>query len=870
MAKFLQNLGSSQFSFWIGFAAGCLFWWFQIRFRKAIPGIRTRIGEIVQTMRHGLTANTEARLKSDMLRYVQGLHLAAPLFSLDEILVRPRLLTLPFNFQMENKTETEEGDEARLGIPYLPDWPGLAAAFHEPMLSLPETLNGGANLILMGAPGSGKTTALAYLATIVIRQSEEAGDLREFLPLLIHVSDLAITLGLPEDPIDTLVAAVSVHVSPLTLPRLKTVIRTELEQGRLLLLIDGLDEQPTDAVEPVVDFLAFLTKKYPSMRAVAAASLEYFDGLSALGFVPAALAAWDDQQKNRFVQAWGELWKHYIERPPQAGQEIIDNLLINNWLAGLLTNCSPFEVTLKVWAAYAGDAPGPTNLNAIEGYLVRMVSNIPKARQVLEKLALQMVVDRIAVVEAKAADHWMPELAQQVIDEQVEEPDLVEVPALSEEAGPDENIETPEIPIEEVDQEKSSKETEKATARVALSLQRVLSDLVSCGLLFSRKDQRVTFVHPIILGYLAGAAVGSSGDFHCLDGQANWTGGRLALHYYLACNDQSQLVAPMLNTKDDPLFRQILTAGSFLSDALPSAPWRHQLMHRLAIILQNEMLSTSLRTRALCALVSSGDPGLATLFRQLITNRLDSVRQMAVFGWGMLHDVKAVQDLIALLDDPAPNVRQAVIPALAAIGTKPAMDAILQTLGKGSEELRRSAAEVLAGFPEEGHPALREGSTNEDLLVRRAVVYGLVRVNQPWATEMLQKMQIEDGQWVVRSAATQAIEELQALNTHIPRPLPTLHESPWLISYAGKQGMGVSKGKSAQNILRQVLINGDREEQMAALNYLAVIPDPGVVPQLYEILYGSTGELREAVYNTLWFLAAGGVELPSPTQFGLG
>ena len=290
MAKFLQQLGSSQFSFWIGFIAGCLFWWFQISFRKALPGIRTRIGEIIQSMRHGLTANTEARLKSDMLRYAQGLHLAAPLFSLDEILVKPRLLTLPFKFLNETKNEVDE-DETRLGIPYLPDWPALATSFNEPLLSLPETLNGGANLILMGAPGSGKTTALAYLTTIVVRQSEEAGALKDFLPLLIHVSDLALTLGLPDDPIDTLVAAVSVHVSPLTLPRLKTVIRTELEQGRLLLLLDGLDELPTDPVEPVVDYLSFIMKKYPSIRAVAATSPEYFDGLSALGFIPVALAA---------------------------------------------------------------------------------------------------------------------------------------------------------------------------------------------------------------------------------------------------------------------------------------------------------------------------------------------------------------------------------------------------------------------------------------------------------------------------------------------------------------------------------------------------------------------------------------------------
>ncbi len=426
------------------------------------------------------------------------------------------------------------------------------------------------------------------------------------------------------------------------------------------------------------------------------------------------------------------------------------------------------------------------------------------------------------------------------------------------------------MPEPESDQAISTKKTGKPTPKVTLSLQKVLYDLVSSGLLYSRKDQRVSFVHPIIQGYLAGKAVTSNVDFHCLDGQTDWSGGKLAIRYYLAWNDQSQLIIPLLNAKDDPLFRQILTAGSFLPDALPSAPWRHQVMHRLAIILQNDLFAISSRARALCALVSSGDPGVATLFRQLLTNQQESVRQLAVFGAGMQRDGKTVPDLIALLDDPALSVRQAAIPALAAIGTKAAMEAILQTLAQGSEELRRLAAEALAGFPEIGYPALKEGSTHEDILVRRAVVYGLVRVNQDWSMEILQKMQIEDGQWVVRSAATQALEEIQNQNVHLPRPFPPLNETPWLIAYAGKQGMGVSLGKSVQNILRQALINGDEEEKETILKYLTIIPDVGVVPQLYQLLYGSEGKLKEAAFNALWHLAATGVELPSPTQFGLG
>jgi HEAT repeat protein/energy-coupling factor transporter ATP-binding protein EcfA2 len=864
MARFLQNLGSSQLSFWIGFVAGCLFWWLQIRFRKAMPGIRKPLGETIHSMRHGFTAKTESRFRNDLLHYAQGQHLAAPLFSLDEILVKPYLLTPSVEFHQGNIIE--EADQKGLDIPYMPDWPTLAATFHEPRLSLPDALRYGANLILLGEPGSGKTTALAYLATILLRRSPEAGALVDYLPLLIHEGDLELGTGLPGDLLDTLLTA-----SPLTQPRLKTVLHTKLEQHQLLLLLDGLDEQAPDRVKQVVDYLTILLNQYPAIRIVAAASLDYFDGLSDLGFVPVALAAWDDQEKAQFLHGWGELWSRFIERPAPEDHDKPDYLLINNWLVDLLANCNPFEITLKTWAAYAGDALGPSNLDAIEAYLARMCINIPKARQIFEKLALQMVISRKPIIEVKAADQWQLELTPPLTEESPSIiPDSADLPHPNQDSEVAEANEPIESSILETGLARSAQEAAHNGGKNNLSLHKILSDVTTPGLLLSRRNQQVSFVHPMIMGYLAGQAISRLGDYRALEGQTDWCGGKLAMRYYLASNDEIRLIIPLLNAPNDILSRQVLIAGSFLADAKPTNTWRHKVMYRLVNILQNDLLASSLRARAICALVSSDDPGVATLFRQLLTSHKDSVKQLAIFGIGLQRDIKAVEDLIALLEYSAPDVQQAVIRALAAFGTQPAIDALLLILKEGSEELRRTAAEVLAGFPEQGYPALKEGSMDDDLLVRRAVVYGLVRVNQSWATELLQKMQIEDGQWVVRSAAALGLEELQRANIHAPRSLPPLTETPWLIAYAGKQGMGVLPGKSARDLLRQALVHGDPDEQAAALNYLTIVPDASVIPQLYEFIYGSPGNLQEAAYNALWHLSAAGVELPPPKQFGFG
>jgi HEAT repeat protein len=113
--------------------------------------------------------------------------------------------------------------------------------------------------------------------------------------------------------------------------------------------------------------------------------------------------------------------------------------------------------------------------------------------------------------------------------------------------------------------------------------------------------------------------------------------------------------------------------------------------------------------------------------------------------------------------------------------------------------------EALANNVEEGQPALRDGSNMEDLLVRRAVVFGLARVNEPWALEILEKIQLEDQQWLVRNAAVQVMENLKRPKRYIPSPSVPLQDVPWLIDFASKLGIGVAPGKPAVNLIIQAL-----------------------------------------------------------------
>ena len=293
-------------------------------------------------------------------------------------------------------------------------------------------------------------------------------------------------------------------------------------------------------------------------------------------------------------------------------------------------------------------------------------------------------------------------------------------------------------------------------------------------------------------------------------------------------------------------------------------------MRLLANMLQEEVLSLGLRGRAMSSLAISGSPGVSVLFRQLAKSDQPSQRQLAALGLGYIRDSKCIDDLRELLSDSSLNVRRAACLALVAIGNKPSLECVADALISGDDDLRRSAAEALANHPEEGYPTLKEGAFLDDVLVRKAVVSGLQRVRQPWATQMIEKLHAEDDQWVVKDAASQALKELAQPNPFIPRQIPPVYNLPWLIAFAGERGIGVSPGKAALELLKLAFKEGNEEQRIAAINYLGVFGDSSDVLPLYQVLYSEEeGELKEAAFLALWQLSTAGVELPPPAQFGL-
>jgi len=839
MLNFFRSLHIDRLSFWIGFATASLFWWLFVQLWPSIYSLLKRALKKIRTARQGAKVSTSQRHRIDTLQYAQSLHLANQLFALDEILVAPRLLAPPLPAQPGKISPTE--DIVTQSVPYLPDWPELGTIYRAHTLSITDALSGGSNLAIIGHPGSGKTVALAVLASMSARRELKDPDLHNRIPVLIHAADLIFTNNDEQDHksiIDILAQAVLLHTSGRAQSRTPEYLAATFSSGDALLIIDGMDELPSTLLKTTVNFIEQLMRQYPSTRAVVATAPKHLDRLPALDFVPMPMAYWSQIQQAQYVQKWGAMWVNFIDTNLETQEdqyESINPLLLNGWLLNQEIVKSPLSFMLQVWAVYAGDVRGISNTDAIDAYLRRMSINIPQAQETLNQLAVKSVTLMQATFTEKEAKQWSSEENHELLLDRDDDAAIENIPAAKGFYNP-----------------------------------KVLPELIHSGILIFRADKRLSFVHPEFVGYLAGRAL----DYHENDEiftQPHWALQHLTLHYLAShrnISDQVQLHQTQLHNQD-PLMTGQLSAGRWLRDIPLAAPWRKPILQKLIRILQDDNQTMGVRASALSALISSNDPSLIKLFQHLVNSQKTSVRRLAALGMGTQHGSQSISSLIHLLQD-YPEVSRAACLALVSLGTQPALEAVANALIQGNEDVRKAAAEAFANHPTAGYPTLQEGAVLDDLLVRRAVIYGLQRIREPWTLELLDKIQIEDSQWVVKNAAAQAFEELHQPDPRIPKPLLSLADTPWLISFAADRDLGVSPGKPAHEMMLRALDEGTTTEQLATLQQFQRRGNTDIFPAIYNLLYSDSPDLSEAAYVTLWTLSATGFELPHPLQFGFG
>jgi hypothetical protein len=844
--NFLRNF--EQASFWLGFAVGSLLWWLIRLVRPRLKAMREAFQKQMRVFREGTTNEGQFRYRNDIMQLAQRMHLASSLFSLDEIIITPRVLGPPP--PMEPEAEIQPADIVNQTIPYMPDWPDLASFYNAPNFTLSQIMSQGSSVALIGNSGSGKTVALADLAIQVARATPHAGHLAKDLPVHIHIADLPFRSPDPDDLVGPIHKVLAGKVKRKTQSKLAATLQDAFDSQEVLFLVDGIDEMAPADVDLATDYLAVFRQVYPDIQIAAAVSSEYYGGITALGLTPVVLKTWNREEKFEFLQKWGDLWLQFINPSPwstngkgtsEQSRDVFDSLILNSWVASDLSSANPLEFTLKTWSAYAGDALGTKNVEALDALVRRLTVNIRNAGSGLEQLALQMTLKMSSLVDMAEARKWMRTLDDRNLDfDSLDDEDPVELEDLS----------------------------DRDDKRGGVGRQ-IFDQLLEQGLLAVTADEKVRFSHPVIFGYFAGRGLAASGGYQSVLNQPDWAGKGLALHYLASHSDISEITKRLIEN-DTLLHGRLFSVAEWLRDApKENIRWRINLMRSLVTTLQSDQLPAGIRARCLGALISSGDAGVAELCRKLVSSTDPYVRQMATLGLGYYNDIKSVSFIEGLVQDHNGGVQRAACLALAAIGSQQAVDAVATALLQGEEDLQRAAAESLANHPAEGHDLLREAGILDDLLVRRAAVFGLGRVRAKWSEDLLRTIQTEDDQWLVRTAASQVLDEIDGESPFIPTPIRELHDLPWLIQLAADFDQGISPGEGAREMLLRALQAGQDSQKLAALDYYYRLgADDSIFPTIYELYLMKRGQIQDGAHNTLWHLRATGLEFPSPDRFG--
>lgn len=807
---------------WPSFASGLLVAFLLVglvyRYRTQIVQQWDEVKGRADQLRQRLTADMAARYSASAIEVAQTMHLFGAMASLDQIYI-----------------------ETPLYAPLAPTEDEIAGRSWSPL----QAIQASTRLLIVGQAGSGRTTLLNHLLLLQSGRlhAARAGErvpVYAYLPALaaglvdVAAADEAGQDG--EAPAERLVQTAVAPMSRLIATGVARWLRRQVEAGNAFVLLDGWDEVPVAERPAVTSWIQELSAAYPDNRLVLTAGERGYAPLVEAGFVLWHPIPWTHQQLRALSRRWA------AARPDGSPAEPLPSTFCR------LEPPTPLEATIEL---------------AIRWHEGRTPANTPAARmaQVMDLLLPppetddkdhvawpmgtgQRALDRLAIL---ALEQGRPILGRDEIQSTVTA--AMPPPQLTLDGERAEELSRAELRAAREEQE-----------RRTLQIVDCCRALTTIGApIRASGDRRYLFVHPLITAYLAARHLVAEAGVSTVVAHADDPAWLDVLRFYVGLAPAEPLIARLLGTRDDLFLSRLWVAAALLAAAPPGrVPWRAELMKRLTQLLANSRAPALLRDRALMALVESGEAGVGLLFKRFAAHPDPHLRAGATLGLGALGREQDIDLIEAALTDADPEVRLAAINALSILsrmGNKQATELVMATMIEAEDEAQRVAAETLAGLGAEGHAVLREGVKDQDLIVRRAAVYGLAAIDEPWAREILEEMQREDAEWLVRNAAAGALASISGDDDRevpsLDLALPKAETESWLIAWAAERGVGTGVGEAALGTLMRALSEGEAPIRYAAAETLGRMADPRTIDTLRRSLRDPEPAVRQAALVAL-------------------
>lgn len=210
----------------------------------------------------------------------------------------------------------------------------------EQRVPLGERLRVSRRLVVLGDPGAGKTTMLRWLATAYLLRLKRDVDLgqlpavetlpeEDWLPVIVRCRDLTpeCASGALDDVLGHTLRKAELSVEEAA--ALRRLLRSKLEQGHALLLIDGLDEIADPALRArFARQLEQIHVAFPDAPIVVTSRIVGYRDMGyriGRGFEHVTVAEFEPEEKNDFAARWCALTE-LPERREAATQDLIADI----------------------------------------------------------------------------------------------------------------------------------------------------------------------------------------------------------------------------------------------------------------------------------------------------------------------------------------------------------------------------------------------------------------------------------------------------------------------------------------------------------------------------------------------------------------
>lgn len=898
---------------WQNFGIGLLAGWGSAygiyRARKFIGGTITSVSTGAKTAQSSATRSADSRYINDLTERARTTHLGGAFVNLNDVCIEPHFIPAPA--LAAPPTDDAIHDIYRV-VPILPDHPYLYAPYNIDDLTIDDLARGHRHLALLGLPGSGRTTALLSIALYSINEiaftppldkvqqqtdSEEAamsekersvrvrervmmqqrarerlatergqafdGEtddeqkeaiplFKRLMPVYVHLADVIAPtseFGSEIDPAEPLVRAVQYDVKRVTASTIPRNLYKRLNRGDTLVLIDGYDDLPESERLTAQHWLRAFMTQYAANFIIVTGPVTGQGDLTKLGLAPVYLRSPHTLDVERTADRWATQWINMAGRGRKkrgAGKPDEASLVRAHIGNQSLSN---FELTAKLWANFSDTV----EMTGVEGWLRQVIARLLPA-----DLSLGDNAVRLAQIAALQLDEGYITAAR------LQALSITGLGDAASSAASDDDDATEAVTPAKKGRGKKDEPQDSETTSAQGKL---LAALRRSGLLVRHRGDRYQFRHLLLASYLASLIFKTGGEsalLTCADRPA-W---QHALAYTALHTPVDALIEHRMRQPLDMLYSPLFTLARWVSYAPTEATWRGEVLRDLGNVLIAPNQYPAVRERAAAALLETREKTTLLVFRRAVRNANPALRRIACLGMGAMGDPEALKDLAQLpLTDRTPEVQLAAGMALGAIGTTDGYEAMIKVFGSESEQLSQAIAEAFALHPDEGYPLLYEAARHEDMLLRRAAVFGLRRIRTTWALIEVYRRFLDDDQWFVRSAAQQAFEEINyGQHKRYPAAQPPIEEIGWLAGWATERGEKIPAGEAASSVLIRALQEGEAPVRaLAALN-LGQLGVVGMTKPLYNALRDRQDEVRAAAHLALSTLQLHiGKALPIPT-----